>query len=301
MTRSQYTPVALFAYNRPDHIRRAVESLLTNREARATKLYVFSDGPKNKKEVSIINEVRHYLSSIRGFAEIRIIARPVNVGLATNVILGITEIINTEGQLIVLEDDLIVSPYFLAYMNDALDMYESENAVISIHGYMYPLRESLPPSFFWGFTSSWGWATWKRGWNLFSSDGKTLLRELNTRHLTHRFDLDGAYPFTKMLEDQIAGKNSSWAIRWNAAACISGKLSLYPGESLVQNSGNDSSGTHIGTTRWFDTKLRSEPLPLQKIVVEEDFVARKALAEFYRSMPRTRFRRVAALFGGKPW
>jgi hypothetical protein len=166
---------------------------------------------------------------------------------------------------------------------------------------MYPLRESLPASFFLGFTSSWGWATWKRGWDLFRSDGKALLHDLVEKNLTQRFDLDGAYPLTKMLEDQVAGKISSWAIRWNASACLAGKLSLYPCESLIFNVGNDSSGTHTGTTRAFDTPVRNSPIKLDRLAVREHTIARAALANFYREMPHTRAQRLIALMKGKPW
>jgi len=107
----------------------------------------------------------------------------------------------------------------------------------SIHGYWYPVDRQVPETFFLRGASCWGWATWSRAWQLFEGDGRQLLAELERQGLTHRFDLDGAMAYTRMLKDQIAGKNNSWAIRWHAAMFLAGRLQLSPGTSLVRNTG----------------------------------------------------------------
>ena len=127
-------------------------------------------------------------------------------------------------KVIVLEDDLVTSPHFLQYMNDGLGIYERDDRVISIHGYSYPVHGKLPETFFLRGADCLGWATWKRGWDLFEDDGQRLLNELERRNLTRSFDFDGSYPYTQMLRDQIAGSNSSWAVRWYASAFLRDKL-----------------------------------------------------------------------------
>ena len=132
-------------------------------------------------------------------------------------------------------------------------------------------------------TSCWGWATWKRGWDLFEKDGKKLLDELEKRKLTKLFDFNGAYPYTKMLKDQVEGKVDSWAIRWYASAFIHEKLTLYPGISLVKHIGD--LGTHIkGNTWWLDVELSEKPILIKKIPPIEDPQIRKKFENFFFRM-----------------
>ena len=236
-------PIALFAYNRPDHVRRTVEALQRNAGAVTSDLHVFSDAPRNPAAAEGVALVRDYIRRIDGFGTVEIVERERNLGLARSIVDGVTRLCHARGKVIVVEDDLITSPSFLGFMNDALAFYEGDSRVISIHGYCYPIAD-LPETFFLRGADCWGWATWKRGWDLFEPDGRKLLIELRRRSLTDDFDFDGSYPYTRMLEDQTHGKNESWAIRWYASAFLLNKLTLYPGSSLVQNIGADGSGIH---------------------------------------------------------
>src|SRR5688500_18636202 len=144
----ELSPIALFAYNRPRHTRQTVEALSRNILAPESELFVFSDGAKNDAAVDLVKETRDYLSAIRGFKKVTIIERDKNYGLGKNIIAGVTEIINQFGRIIVLEDDLITSPYFLQFMNEALELHQPNTKVLSIHGYMYPVKKPVPDNFF---------------------------------------------------------------------------------------------------------------------------------------------------------
>lgn len=278
-----FAPVALFVYNRPVHAQRTIEALRQNVGAENAALYVFSDAPKNAAAIESVAEVRSYIRSIEGFKSVAIIEREKNLGLANSIIDGVTRLCAEYGRVIVVEDDLVTSPYFLKYMNDGLDLYERNERVISIHGYVYPVKTALPETFFLGGADCWGWATWKRGWDLFERDGRKLLQELKARKPTRRFDFDGAYPYTRMLRDQIAGKNDSWAIRWYASAFLKDKLTLYPGRSLVFNIGNDSSGTHCATTDGYAGEISEIPIKMDAIPIEENSRVRDQIAGFHKS------------------
>jgi SAM-dependent methyltransferase len=167
-------------------------------------------------------------------------------------------------------------------MNDGLWKYQEDEQVISIHGYIYPLEQTLPETFFLKGADCWGWATWKRGWDLFESDGQSLLDELKRQKLTRLFDLDGSYPYTKMLQDQILGRNNSWAIRWYASAFLKDKLTLYPGRSLVHNIGLDGSGIHCSVTSDFSSKLANYPISIEKILVDESISVKQAIINFHK-------------------
>jgi len=262
-------PIVLFVYNRLDHTKRTIDALKNNFLSKDSELIIFSDGPKKNLDKPKIDELRSYLRNIDGFKKIEIVERSKNLGLAESIISGVTEIVNKYGKIIVLEDDLVTSPYFLKYMNEALDLYENEEKVISVHGYNYPVKGIKTSTFFLLGADCWGWATWKRGWDLFEEDGKKLLEQIKKKRLSWKFDFDGSYPFMQMLKSQIVGLNNSWAIRWYASAFLANKLTLYPACSLVDNTGFDNSGTHAGFVDIMSTKVCHEPVILEKMPVEE--------------------------------
>ena len=277
-------PIAMFVYKRPQHASRTLEALKLNDLAAESDLVIYSDGPKSDKDVSQVEAVRKLCSTIVGFKSVRVVEQERNLGLARSIISGVSDIVNTHGRSIVLEDDMVTSPHFLRYMNEALDLYENDEEVISIHGYVYPVKDTLPETFFLRGADCWGWATWKRGWVLFEPDGSKLLAKLETRQLERDFDFNASYAFTSMLRCQIAGSNDSWAVRWYASAFLLNKLTLYPGTSLVHNIGLDSSGTHSGTTTDLDVKLASEPINLLRIKISEDNHARDMFSSYFRSL-----------------
>ncbi|MBF0123430.1 MAG: glycosyltransferase [Candidatus Omnitrophica bacterium] len=291
-------PIVLFAYNRPWHIRQTVEALQKNDLAAESDLIIFSDGPKDEQTRLQVEEVGGYLKTIAGFKRIEIREQKENRGLANSIIAGVTKVVNEYGRVIVLEDDLVTSPFFLRYMNDALTIYRDESKVSSIHGYRFPMKVNLPETYFLRGADCWGWATWKRGWEVFESDGQTLLNELERRNLTRIFDLDGAYPHTQMLRDQINGRNNSWAIRWQAATFLEDLLTLNPGVSLVRNIGLDGSGTHCGIGSSFVGMLADRPIHLERIAVEECRMARWGLVSYYRQKGQSRFARLGERMRG---
>lgn len=287
-------PIALFTYNRVDHTRKTLEALQKNELAYESELFIFLDGPRSEADREKVNSVHEYLKTVDGFKKVTIIERNANFGLAQSIITGVTEIINRYGQIIVLEDDLITSQWFLRYMNEALDCYKDEAQVISVHGYIYPVKVKLPETFFLKGADCWGWATWQRGWDLFEPDGQNLLSELRTRKLTHAFDFDGAYWYTRTLEEQVNGTLDSWAIRWYASAFLKDRLTLYPGRSLVRNIGIDESGTHCETTDKYDTDVSREPVRIERITLKENRAAREAFKTFFRSLQSSLFQRALA-------
>lgn len=269
-------------------------ALAANDLAQESDLIVFSDGPKDDRDWDRVAEVRRYLGNIEGFHRLEVIERPENLGLAGSIITGVTEVVEAHGRLIVLEDDLVTSPYFLRYMNEALDFYEDQEQVVSISGYVYPVA-GLPETFFLLGADCWGWATWQRGWRIFEADGQKLLDRLRRENLTEVFDFDGAFAYTRMLTEQIQGKNSSWAIRWYASAFLARRLTLYPGRSLVHHIGGDGSGTHCGSTSRLDVELADRPVAVEEIPLTENSQAREKVREFLTTLKPSLLERIICL------
>lgn len=283
MKNPAYAPILLFVYNRPAHTRRLIESLLGNAEAAASPLFIYSDASRDEAARPAVEEVRRYIHSLNGFSAITIVERTENWGLAQNVIDGVTTLLREFDRVIVLEDDLVLSPCFLRFMNEALETYKDEPRVGHIQACDFTQDPSLPDTFLIKWTGSWGWATWRRAWKYFNPDGRALLEELERRRLTHTFDFDGTYRYTRMLRRQVEGKNNSWAIRWNASLFLADILSLNVGHSLVQNTGFDGSGTNCGGGGLYASTLWAKPLPVVKISpISENLAARRAISRYYR-------------------
>lgn len=277
-----YSPILLFVYNRPPHTRQLIESLQANKEAAESPLIIYSDAARDDAARAAVEEVRQFIHSINGFGSVEIIERTENWGLARNIIDGVSTQIERYGRVIVLEDDLLVAPYFLRFMNDALDLYEDEPRIGHIQACDFTQDATLPDTFLIKWTGSWGWATWKRAWKHFNPDGKALLQQLEERKLTRTFDFNGTYRFTRMLRRQTEGKNNSWAIRWNASLFLADILSLNVGRSLVQNNGFDGTGTNCGGGGLYNSTLWLKPLPIERnIPIEENQEARRCFARYY--------------------
>lgn len=248
------------------------------------EVHFFSDAASQKKDEDKVKQVRNYLNELNGFHDIHLHFAEANKGLSESIIGGVSQLLENHDGIIVLEDDMEVKPFFLSYMISALNHYADDDRVCSIHAYTYPI-ENLPESYFLKGADCWGWATWPRAWALFEEDGLKLLTELKAKNLLRRLDYNGAYPYHRMLMRQIKGKNQSWAVRWYASALLQDKLTLYPGKSLLRNTGNDDSGTHSKKTSVYEP-IMAEFAPVFPDKVEESQAAFKAFSRFFRKARR---------------
>lgn len=275
-------PIALFTYCRADHTREAVASLLLNPEAASSALYVFSDGPKTAEKAAAVAETRRYLHTIVGFGELHIIERERNYGLAASLIDGITRLVDDFGRVIVVEDDIVATPFFLRYMNEALDLYAADERVGAIGAYVYPMAEELPETYFLRHFLCWGWGTWQRAWQLLNPDPRPLLRGLRFRKTA--FDIGGNAGCYGNLLCQKLGLVDSWWVRFYASLFLAGRLTLYPGASLVENRGMDGTGTHWAAgaePQNIAVRCATRPVSVRRIAVEENAGAYRAWCRYF--------------------
>lgn len=254
-------PIALFVYNRPLHTKKVLEALENNVLASESTVYIFCDGPKenstldNQKNIA---KVRELVKKKNWCKSTVITERKINMGLVSNVIEGIDKVIEKHGKIIVLEDDLITSPYFLKYCNDALKMYEKEYNVYSINGFQFPFDVKVLDTFLCPLaTSSWGWATWKDRWDVFNENIENKEFIQNHSLVKARFNFAG-YDYASMLDNK-----NSWAIKWYYSVFLRNGLGLFPTKSLVTNIGFDGTGEHIGSYYIADNIINKE-IPLYK-------------------------------------
>ena len=282
---SNPAPIVVFAFNRPDHLKRTLDALAANTLAAESDLFIYCDGPRKEEDALKTEVTRRVAEAVIGFKSTTVFKRGNNFGLAANIIDGVTSIVAEYERVVVLEDDMVTSPHFLRYMNDGLDLYDNDPTVASIHGWCFPHNEKDPPkTFFLRGADCWGWATWKRAWDIFEPDADALLRLLRERRLEYAFNINGTYDYIGMLERVARGKNDSWAVRWLASAFLAEMYTLYSSASLVANIGLDGTGSNTGCSNIFDVSLANELLVLEKQPVEENRQMHEAFQRFNKKI-----------------
>jgi len=254
------TPIALFTFKRPKHTLHTLESLAKNPEFLASPFFIYCDGARNNEEKSVVEETRQLIRDWQ-HPNKTIIERDHNWGLANSVITGVSDLCERFGSVIVVEDDLIVSPAFLNYLNTGLVRYADEPKVMQISAHMFPVEiQAQTDAIMLPFTTSWGWATWSRAWQSFDPDMQGYNTLDLSQALRQRFDLDSSYPYFKMLKQQKAGTVDSWAIRWYLSVFLQNGVVLFPKQTLVLNEGFDGSGSNCKTPQLRTEVLRHEAI-----------------------------------------
>jgi GT2 family glycosyltransferase len=283
-------PIAVFAYRRPRHLRRMLESLLANPQAKESAIRIFCDGARGAEDRADVAATRAVARTLAP-AHARVVERGENLGLARSVIGGVSELTAEFGSVIALEDDLVLSPYALDFLNRALERYRDEERVMHVSAYMFPVAVRLPEAFFHTEASCWGWATWARAWAHFEPDAVKLSEAVKARCALREFDSRGSYEFFRMLELQARGEIDSWAIRWYASIWLRGGLALHPDRALAANVGHDGSGVHSDVTDDYDVQLRDAPVRTFPDRVEPSEAAMRAMVRFRRRIAwRARWR-----------
>jgi len=243
-------PIVFFAYNRPDHTRQVLESLQRNRLADESSLWIYVDGPKpgaTAATLAAIDEVKKVVREKNWCKEVHIVEATANKGLVRSTTEGVTKMVNEYGKVIAMEDDGLVSPGFLTFMNDALDFYADEPRVMHISAYTRPdldtdaVHES---TFFFYHTTTWGWGTWKRAWDKFTPDALAVREAVKKKGNIKKLNMDNTFEFYWGLY-AVAKKNmTSWNTIWHSVVFLNDGLILYPKKSMVSNIGHDGSGTN---------------------------------------------------------
>ena len=242
---SVLAPIAVFAYRRAAGLARTLDSLQACPEYADSEVFVFSDGPAGPAAARDAAAVRALLAA-RRTPNMTVIEAPDNRGLAASIIGGVTQLTEQFGRAIVIEDDLRLSPATLTWLNAGLEAYASDARVmqVSAHSYRVSQFAGRTHGHFLPFTTTWGWATWKRAWAHFDPAATGWQGLADNEEMSRAFDLGGAFPYSKMLATQMAGGQDSWGIRWYWSVFRRAGLVLYPPQTLVSNRGADSKATH---------------------------------------------------------
>ena len=293
------SPVCLFAYNRPNHIKLTLDALMGANLSEKTELYIFCDGPKENaktEQLNLIAQVREIIKENRNFKNVILKFSDINKGLGKSIIEGVSFVLKEHESVIVLEDDHVVHQDFLEFMNYYLNNYRNEKRVMHIGSFSRNsyLQFLLPRVFFTRYMDCWGWATWRDRWGMLSLD-----YNLFSDYFSIEFNRN-LYNFNKLDHHTYLEKNideiSTWAVFWHSTIAIHNGLCLMPRFSYVNNIGNDGSGSNeVLKTKVIASNFIGKFKPKQ-IDVSESKLGEYYIKDAYAKRSKKRFNRIKSMF-----
>ncbi len=239
------SPIIIFSYNRPKHLNNLLDSLIENKISKLSKIFFFCDGPKNKKDIKKISEIKILLKT-KKIKIYKKIFQKKNIGLANNIINGVSQVLKKYQNCIVLEDDLIINQNCIQYMNCMLKKFKNDKKIGSISAYSYIDELNYKKNFDFYISkrhSSWCWGTWSRVWRKIKWNEKNIINHFSKESSVKKFS-EGGRDLNLLLWGNYQNLINSWAIRFNYYCFKNSLRSIQPRYSMIKNDGRDLSGTH---------------------------------------------------------
>jgi hypothetical protein len=273
------TPVMLCIFKRLDTTKKVFDKV---REAKPEKLYIVSDAARNniEGEVEKVNEVRDYVEQhIDWDCEVNKNYAKTNMGCGNRMQSGISWVFEQEEQAIILEDDCEPDSSFFIYCQEMLEHYRDDDRILMVSGNnpignLYPTEHEY---FFSHVPFLWGWASWRRSWNLFDYRLKSWKENKNNPLIRQALPTRNAYwYYTGEFESLSSGKyNDVWDYQFMYAGIINNMLCIVPAKSHVRNVGFSDGATHTNDIpQWLDCSMESVVFPIKfrkDIIWEKEF------------------------------
>lgn len=240
--------IALFIYDRPQCTEKVLESLKRNH---IDELYVFQDGLGEQTNRAAWEE---NVNLIRGIDWCKVVYEKNESkagSLDEQIIHGINKVFQEKEEIIVIEDDCVISDDCIDFFIKCFKTYKNNKKVISIDAYLEPI--TIPdnyklPVIASGSTASWGWGTWKDRWEEFQKDFEIIKRIGKSMEEYKEFSSFG-YTIKKILTGYWL--LWTWDIWWSINILIKRGISIRPTYNKVHNIGFENPGTHTsGKSQW---------------------------------------------------
>jgi hypothetical protein len=246
------TAVALFAFNRPDHLKETLERIHITNDVE--KLYIFCDGPRNDNDVGKINEIKRIVDKV-DWCKVEWVLRQHNHGICQNVYEALSELFNKYEAVVCLEDDCLVRRDFFKYMKTCLSYYKDHTNVFHVNGFQLPIKPRKRDHreydvYYSRMPMSWGYGLWSRSFKFFKMDISANFERVLSTDAFLEFEL--MYPEIRIeLNNILLKKVDSFAFRWGFAMWANNGYALAPYYSLLKNIGCDGSGANFTRNRSF--------------------------------------------------
>lgn len=238
----EFAPILMISYNRPDILRETLVNVSQCYDVEKHPIFMYIDGPRTAADAPQVEANAEVVEAFKRtvLPQIEIRRRECNWGGVPNARAAITDMLESYGRVIVIEDDILVSRTFLQYVENGLRFYKNEKRIWGINGYLSP-RMKIPVSYPYDYflsprNSVWGWGTWRdrwaavdfdlAGWDQFKKDSQNLtkVRECGADMLP-------------MLEAQASGRLNAWDVQITYYMIQHDMYSVRPCRSLTKNNG----------------------------------------------------------------
>lgn len=237
--------VVLIIYKRGEYLDQIFDSI---KKYKPSNLYIIADGPKNIEEKLLCDNAREKANKLVSWpCKTTKIYSNKHLGLRSRVVSGLNQVFELESSAIILEDDLLIDPSFFRFATQLLDKYKNNKSILSISGTNFLYKQYIPDNsyYFSQYPHSWGWATWRRAWQLFDNNMDSWEDLKNSQKMKGLIPDKIERLFWTMIFDRLKSDYyDSWAYRWTYTHIINGKLSITPSVNLVSNLGHDIYATH---------------------------------------------------------
>lgn len=265
-------PVAIIFFNRPDTLKKVFEAV---RNARPSKLFLIQDGAREGRadDDAKIAECRSIVADIDWECEVVRDYSDVNLGCGKRVYSGITSAFNTVDRIIIIEDDIVVTPDFFRFCAELLEKYKDDQRIHRISGMCHMGQYSKSP-YSYGFTnisSCWGWATWKRVWDDMDYEMSFLDDEYTMNCFKHNYRykkdakklLKTGYERREILR---SGKRlTAWTYQFSMGGRLNNRLDITPCKNLITCIGLTDDSGHASNS------IKKIPKGLQPVFFGETY------------------------------
>lgn len=236
------TPVAFIIFRRPENTLRVWERI---REARPEKLFLIADGPRTPEEEKECQAARDVVAHVDWPCEVHRNFSETNLGCRQRVASGLHWVFEQVEETIILEDDCLPDPSFFSFCAELLERYRNHHEVMMISGNNFSKKRlSIPDSYFFTvFAHIWGWATWRRAWQLHDDTMSDWPQFSLDKKWEECFPDTNLRAFWKQIFDRSYQGEWEWDHRW-WFTCLKNGYCITPAINLVHNIGFGQSATH---------------------------------------------------------
>ncbi|MCK4664747.1 MAG: hypothetical protein KAT68_17890 [Bacteroidales bacterium] len=237
-------PLLFMVFNRPEKTKRVWEQI---RKAKPQKLYISADGPRSHlpDDKEKCEKVREIVSIVDWNCDVKYLLHYNNLGCTMAGKTAFDWIWSQEDEMIQLEDDVIPTQGFFWFMQEMLDKYKDDKRICYVCAENYGNKSGNATYFFSQYGGSWGWATWKRVYDLWEYKLDSLEETVNTKRFINTFPSKFQYKFWKRRFEawKYVGGNT-YDLQTIYLIHKQNLLNIVPNINLVTNIGWDSEASN---------------------------------------------------------
>jgi hypothetical protein len=269
------SPVLLIIFNRPYTTRRVFEAI---RKQRPGRLFIAADGPRVgcPEDAEKCLAARSVVNDVDWKCDLKTLFSEKNIGCGRGPANAISWFFTHVEEGIILEDDCLPSDDFFMFCRELLGRYRCDCRVMDIGGTNLLAEPFKRGEFSYHFSNHnmiWGWATWKRAWDLYDFEMKVYKKIRDAGYLNACFNSYHELDYFRWIFDKTVANIKTitwWDYQWEFARRINSGLTIVPRKNLVVNLGIGNHATHTRDPHGAGWDLKFEPLNFP--LVHPDFV-----------------------------